>query len=113
MIPGSWVLQPFTLSSMSGGSGQISAIDNSRPRKCWRGTSHSCLTYIPLNLACQGLNTTHTFLAVLQHSFFKDQSNIHQIFFFFFKYLAPGSRDSVGLEIHSRDKPPFSQFLEG
>ena len=111
VIPGSWALQPSTLSSLRGGSGQISAIDKSRPRKCWRGTSHSCLTYIPLNLACQGLNTTHTFLAVLRHSFLKDQSNIHQIHFL--KYLAPGSRDSVGLEIHSRDKPPFSQFLEG
>lgn len=33
----------------SGGSGPISAIDNSRPRKRWKGTSKSCLTYIPLN----------------------------------------------------------------
>lgn len=33
----------------TGDSGPISVIDKSRPRECWRGTSNSCPTYIPLN----------------------------------------------------------------
>lgn len=89
------------------GSGPISVIDNSRPRKCRRGTSNSCLTYIPLN--CQGLNTIHIWGWFMTFLF---KTNLTPTKYFC-KYLASGSRDSVHLESHLLNKRPLSQFLEG